>query len=145
MKVIDLLNMAANDKADVYKTYFMFGNEKHNLYRFFDSYVLDFTSLNFEIEIIDEIVKLEENYDLDGICQDCIYLEKIKPLFEEKDKEITRLYKRNEEVYKEVRDYAYSLCITSDDKVIARRIIEHLATYLLFNTPIRKSDPNDNK
>lgn len=31
------------------------------------------------------------NYDLDGVCQDCIYLEKIRPLFEEKDKETERL------------------------------------------------------
>lgn len=30
-------------------------------------------------------------YDLEGVCQDCIYLEKIRPLFEEKDKEIKRL------------------------------------------------------
>ena len=30
-------------------------------------------------------------YDLEGVCQDCIYLEKIRPLFEEKDKEIERL------------------------------------------------------
>lgn len=30
-------------------------------------------------------------YDLEGICQDCMYLEKVKPLFEEKDKEIDRL------------------------------------------------------
>lgn len=62
---------------------------------------------------------------------------------EEQDKEIKRLWKRNEEVYKEVRDYAYCLYATSEEKVIARRIIEHLATYLLFNTPIRKSDNNE--
>lgn len=30
-------------------------------------------------------------YDIEGVCQDCIYLEKIRPLFEEKDKEIKRL------------------------------------------------------
>ena len=30
-------------------------------------------------------------YDLEGICQDCMYLEKVKLLFEEKNKEIDRL------------------------------------------------------
>ena len=30
-------------------------------------------------------------YDLDGVCQDCVYLEKIRPLFDKKDKEIERL------------------------------------------------------
>lgn len=60
MKIIDLINMAANDKVDVYKTYFMFGDEKYNLYKFFDSYVLNFTSLNFEIEIIEDTSKEEK-------------------------------------------------------------------------------------
>ena len=37
-------------------------------------------------------------YDLEGICQDCMYLEKIKPLFEAKDKEIETLYDKIQEL-----------------------------------------------
>lgn len=59
---------------------------------------------------------------------------------EELNREINRSNRREYEVYKEVRDYAYSLCTTTEDKILARAIIEHLATYLLFNMPIRKSD-----
>ena len=45
------------------------------------------------------------NYDLDGVCQDCIYLEKIRPLFEEKDKKIETLEKGLEYAKRIEKDY----------------------------------------
>ena len=45
------------------------------------------------------------NYDLDGVCQDCIYLEKIRPLFEEKDKKIETLEKSLEYAKRIEKDY----------------------------------------
>ena len=90
---------------------------------------------------IKEILEFKENADYKRLSVDEIVI--LKDYITNLQQEIKRLHKRNEEVYKEVRDYAYSLCITIDDKVIARRIIEHLATYLLFNTPIRKSDRDE--
>ena len=50
---------------------------------------------DMEIEIGAFMTNDEVKHDLEGICQDCMYLEKIKPLFEEKDKEIDRLNKEN--------------------------------------------------
>lgn len=97
---------------------------------------MSITTLN---KLIDEIEKLEtliKKYD----CELTHKTKQYEFLRHNESKEIKRLYRRNKEVYKEVRDYAYTLCFTSEEKVIAKRIIEHLATYLLFNTPIRKED-----
>lgn len=44
-------------------------------------------------------------YDLEGVCQDCIYLEKIRPLFEEKDKKIETLEKGLEYAKRIEKDY----------------------------------------
>ena len=40
--------------------------------------------------------------DLEGVCQDCAYLEKIRPLFDEKDKEIERLKNKVKEINEEM-------------------------------------------
>lgn len=67
------------------------------------------------------------NYDLDGVCQDCIYLEKIRPLFEEKDKKIETLEK-GLEYAKRIEKY-YK---TKFDKAIEynNHLIEHAKYHL---------------
>lgn len=82
------------------------------------------------------ISKAKENILLLATSDLCELIGKI----EELNREINRSNRRKYEVYKEVRDYAYSLSNTLEEKIIARNIIEHLATYLLFNLPNRKSD-----
>lgn len=47
-------------------------------------------------------------YDLDGVCQDCIYLEKVKVLFEEKNNKIEHLKEKIKEIEQD-RDENYVL------------------------------------